>query len=406
MKKAIKILAIVCLGMFFVGCTDAKTTSNSASGESDNSNSQINVTEASNLLTDNYSVSNQNGGKNNATTNANDVETSEEAKKEIKKTDETTENKDVKSSMQATPSSSETITDESIMNKNLTEHSSESTEDMRNQIQSHTHSYSKNVILASCNNDGYTSYECKCGDTYKTNYITKTRNHDFQLSTVLYYDEFEKMWLEIEGYKCTKCSLNVLDCGNADCSWYVERDVKYYVTAGDEIELVIYGNGAMPEYEYDANVPEITPTPWNEARYSHYIKTITIADGITSIGKHAFSQEMSSVKNINIGKDVTTIGWYALKGLTLAELKLGENVKTVGYDAINYANMKRTYWPKTLTCVEKALPPASCKILYQGNEEDFGIIKVSKQHWINVYWTMNEHISNSIYRPSVTYNAW
>ena len=54
MKKAIKILAIVCLGMFLVGCTDAKTISNSASGEHDNNNSQINVTEASNLSTDNY----------------------------------------------------------------------------------------------------------------------------------------------------------------------------------------------------------------------------------------------------------------------------------------------------------------------------------------------------------------
>ena len=78
MKKAIKILAIVCLGMFLVGCTDAKTISNSASGEHDNNNSQINVTEASNLSTDNYSVSNQNGEKNNATTNANDAESSEE----------------------------------------------------------------------------------------------------------------------------------------------------------------------------------------------------------------------------------------------------------------------------------------------------------------------------------------
>ena len=41
----------------------------------------------------------------------------------------------------------------------------------------HTHSYSKKVTEATCTKNGYTTYTCSCGDTYKDNYTNPSHQY-------------------------------------------------------------------------------------------------------------------------------------------------------------------------------------------------------------------------------------
>ncbi|MBE6766548.1 MAG: zinc-ribbon domain-containing protein [Ruminococcaceae bacterium] len=78
----------------------------------------------------------------------------------------------------------------------------------------HTHSYSKKVTAATCTAQGYTTYTCSCGDTYKDNYTKSSHSYT--------------------QYKCTKC-------GAVDKSHAYEYLIEWVKTNGT------YKNG---QYEY------------------------------------------------------------------------------------------------------------------------------------------------------------
>lgn len=73
-------------------------------------------------------------------------------------------------------------------------------------------------------------------------------------------------------------------------------------TLDDAGKLTISGTGAMMYWENDGNVP------WYSYRES--IKTVDIADGVTTIGNCAF-YGCTSLKSITIPSDVTMIGAFA-----------------------------------------------------------------------------------------------
>ena len=81
--------------------------------------------------------------------------------------------------------------------------------------------------------------------------------------------------------------------------------------------LYILGTGAMPDYSYD--------TPWYGRRES--IQTAVIAEGVTTIGWHAFS-DCTGLVSISIPNSVTNIGQYAFSScnsLSLIEVSSGNN---------------------------------------------------------------------------------
>lgn len=79
-----------------------------------------------------------------------------------------------------------------------------------------------------------------------------------------------------------------------DVTWSFDSETK---------KLTISGSGQMTEYSNKNDVP------W--ASNANYISTITIEEGITSIGNFSFSGFMN-LETINIPEGVTYIGNYAV----------------------------------------------------------------------------------------------
>lgn len=89
--------------------------------------------------------------------------------------------------------------------------------------------------------------------------------------------------------------------------------------------LEIIGEGGMPDYE------SFTATPWYKDRNS--VKTIVLYDGITSVGKFAFST-MNTVTEVHMPEGVTHIGekaFYECDGLE--NIKLPESLLVIGANA-------------------------------------------------------------------------
>ena len=86
--------------------------------------------------------------------------------------------------------------------------------------------------------------------------------------------------------------------------------------------LTISGTGTMTDYVWD-------PAPWRS--YTSIIKTVIINDGVTSIGKSAFSY-CSSLTSLTIPNSVTSIGYYAFEGCSsLTSLTIPNSVTSIGY---------------------------------------------------------------------------
>ena len=94
-------------------------------------------------------------------------------------------------------------------------------------------------------------------------------------------------------------------------------------------ELMLYGKGAMPDWELTQNIP------W--ASIKKDIKKITFRneekDKITHIGESAFSG--TSITSISIPSTVTSIGNYAFMSCPLTNLTIPDSVKTIGQQAFS-----------------------------------------------------------------------
>lgn len=84
----------------------------------------------------------------------------------------------------------------------------------------------------------------------------------------------------------------------------------------DDGELVIYGNGAMRDYENYGYPTYSYSTPWYRVR--EQIKTISVWDGITRIGDYAFCG-CSSVETISLPNTLEVVGAYAFSGCSSAK---------------------------------------------------------------------------------------
>ena len=78
--------------------------------------------------------------------------------------------------------------------------------------------------------------------------------------------------------------------------------------------------------------------PWD--RYEDSIKTVTIEDGVTSIGKYAFNY-CSSIKSVEIGSSVTSIGDDAFAAcFSLQSIKIPDSVTSIGESAFLNCNLQ------------------------------------------------------------------
>ena len=94
--------------------------------------------------------------------------------------------------------------------------------------------------------------------------------------------------------------------------------------------LVISGTGAMEDYSTWLDEPW-----WS---YRSYVKTVTIEDGVTSIGHMAF-ESCTSLTSVTIGSGVTSISNCAFyKCTSLTSVTFGSGATSIGEQAFEYCS--------------------------------------------------------------------
>ncbi len=109
--------------------------------------------------------------------------------------------------------------------------------------------------------------------------------------------------------------------------------------------LTISGTGAMADYT-DANYQ-----PWAANRL--VIKTIVINEGVTSIGKYAFSNCESVTSGVSIPASVTSIGNYSFNYCSMTSLTIPSNssLETIGSFAFNCAGFGSVTIPASVKSI-------------------------------------------------------
>ena len=122
------------------------------------------------------------------------------------------------------------------------------------------------------------------------------------------------------------------ECGT-DLTWSLDA----------EGNLTISGAGAL----------EFQTAPWNE--YKSDIKTITVEQGVTSIGNGSFSS-MSNLKKVTLADSVTSIGYAGFAGCSnLAEINLPDSITEIGEYAFTATALKNVTLPSNLNTVKSQL---------------------------------------------------
>ena len=91
-------------------------------------------------------------------------------------------------------------------------------------------------------------------------------------------------------------------------------------------ELIISGSGSMNSYSADS-MPS-----WST--YQNYIKTVTVSDGVTSVGDYAFynitGYKYQKLTTVNLSEGVEIIGDYAFRGCKALATVIGTGVEQIG----------------------------------------------------------------------------
>ena len=111
--------------------------------------------------------------------------------------------------------------------------------------------------------------------------------------------------------------------------------------------LTIAGTGAMWNYSSSSSVP------WYSNRSA--IKTVSIENGVTSIGKYAFSY-CSSLTSVTIPDSVTSIGEYAFAYCTkLTSVTIPDSVTSIGRSAFDYCtSLTSVTIPDSMTSIGRS----------------------------------------------------
>ena len=113
----------------------------------------------------------------------------------------------------------------------------------------------------------------------------------------------------------------------------------------DDDKLIIEGTGDM--YNYSQNAL----SPWNA--YREMITTVTLSEGVTSIGDYAF-YDCSILNAIIIPESVTSIGWDAFQlCYSLTAITIPEGMTSIGNYAFRYCGLTAITIPEGVTSIEK-----------------------------------------------------
>ena len=164
----------------------------------------------------------------------------------------------------------------------------------------HDWSLTETITAPTCTEAGSGVYTCTVCGEIETEAI-EALGHDFDEDGV-----------------CTVCGLPGGTCGD-DLQWCFDEATG---------TLTITGSGAMKNWSNSSSVP------WYSYRSS--IKSVSLPDGLTSIGDRAF-WNCTGLTGITIPDSVTSIGNYAFVGCTgLTSITIGNSVTSIGREAFDY----------------------------------------------------------------------
>ena len=113
----------------------------------------------------------------------------------------------------------------------------------------------------------------------------------------------------------------------------------------DEGTLTISGKGAMTEWVHSHSAP------WET--YSNTINKVVIQPGVTCIGKNAFSSGCKNLTSITIPEGVTSIGRYAFQWCSsLTSITIPKSVTSIGWSAFQgCSSLKSITIPEGVTSI-------------------------------------------------------
>jgi len=122
-------------------------------------------------------------------------------------------------------------------------------------------------------------------------------------------------------------------------SWNCGMDGDNCVATLDNGVMTVEGTGAMADYSESA--------PWNE--YLSDITSIVIAEGVTYVGRNAFSWA-ANVESISLPSTLTSIRDYAFAGCKITSLVIPEGVTSISNGTFqNCGQLTTVTLPSTLT---------------------------------------------------------
>lgn len=147
--------------------------------------------------------------------------------------------------------------------------------------------------------------------------------------------------------------------------------------------FTISGEGAMEDYSSKSSVP------WYNFRTS--IVSLTIENGVTSIGDHAFNS-CSNLTQINIPKSVTTINEYSFYACSsLSSITIPKGVTSIGYGTFaNCTNLSSITIPDSVRHIDYGAFHSTA--YYKDNN-----------NWENNALYINNHL---IYAPTNAYGTF
>ena len=152
-----------------------------------------------------------------------------------------------------------------------------------------------------------------------------------------------------------------------------------YTLDTDDGMLVISGTGAMANYSSYSSVP------WYN--YREYFNTVTIEDGVTSIGDYAF-YNCTSLTSVTIPDGVTSIGDYAFYNCTsLTSITIPDAVTSIGDSAFYYCSSLTSITSLNTT------PPTIYSSTFDELYSSATLIVVSCDYYSASYWSEFSDIS-------------
>lgn len=154
--------------------------------------------------------------------------------------------------------------------------------------------------------------------------IESIGQYAFGWYSIPYFEGSLEQWESVEtDPEDTNIAERVIICGDTDRPYYIPG------TCGTNVNWILYADGELVISGYGAmtNFSDKYDNPWY--RMSSKIKSITVEDGVTSIGNYAF-YDCSEVKKVTLADTVSRIGIYAFFNCNTKELIMPVSVNIGG----------------------------------------------------------------------------